>query len=193
MTTLIVKPEDQPNQTLLQTTDPLAISDELGRRNIRFEQWQAGQDLRPSAGQEQVLSAYDADIQKLKAQGYDTVDVVALSPEPGNPDWPAKAAKARQMFLQEHTHADDEVRFFVAGKGCFYLRVDGEVLITMCEKGDLIWVPAGTTHWFDMGTQPMFTAIRFFRIPEGWVGEFTGNQISGRFPSFDELNASTAT
>ena len=57
------------------------------------------------------------------------------------------------------------------------------------ERGDLLSVPKGTTHWFDMGTQPDFTAIRFFRDQEGWVGEFTGDPIAERIPDFDTIVA----
>ena len=102
-------------------------------------------------------------------------------------DWSAKAAGAREKFLAEHTHADDEVRYFVDGRGAFYLRLDGNVHVVTCEAGDLLGVPAGTRHWFDMGTDPNFTALRFFREPEGWVGSFTGDDIATRFPTFDRL------
>jgi 1,2-dihydroxy-3-keto-5-methylthiopentene dioxygenase len=52
--------------------------------------------------------------------------------------------------------------------------------------GDLIGVPDGTRHWFDMGPEPSFVAIRFFTEPDGWVGHFTGTDIAQRFPRFDE-------
>ncbi|HRE00001.1 MAG TPA: cupin domain-containing protein, partial [Ilumatobacteraceae bacterium] len=104
-------------------------------------------------------------------------------------EWPAAAATARDRFLAEHTHDDDEVRFFVEGSGAFYLRMGGEVAIVVCAEGDLLSVPAGTTHWFDMGTSPRFAAIRFFRVPEGWVGHFTGDDIATRFETYDDLVA----
>jgi 1,2-dihydroxy-3-keto-5-methylthiopentene dioxygenase len=55
----------------------------------------------------------------------------------------------------------------------------------ICEQGDLISVPDGTTHWFDMGPRPHFTAIRLFTNPEGWVANFTGSDIASRFPRFE--------
>jgi len=51
----------------------------------------------------------------------------------------------------------------------------------LCTKGDLISVPANTPHWFDMGPNPNFTAIRLFNNPEGWVANFTGSDIAQRF------------
>ena len=84
------------------------------------------------------------------------------------------------------------MRFFVAGSGVFYLHVDGKVHAVLCEAGDLLSVPQGTTHWFDMGTEPDFTAIRFFHDEEGWVGNFTGDSIAERIPDFDAIAARRA-
>ena len=91
----------------------------------------------------------------------------------------------RQKFLAEHTHSEDEVRFFVDGHGLFSLHVAAEVYEVLCEKGDLISVPANTKHWFDMGPNPRFVAIRFFNNPEGWVAQFTGSDIADRFNRLD--------
>jgi 1,2-dihydroxy-3-keto-5-methylthiopentene dioxygenase len=54
------------------------------------------------------------------------------------------------------------VCFFVAGSDLFSLHVNGKVYGIRCEQGDLIGVPDGTRHWFDMGQAPSFIAIRFF-------------------------------
>jgi 1,2-dihydroxy-3-keto-5-methylthiopentene dioxygenase len=88
----------------------------------------------------------------------------------------------RAIFLSEHRHAEDEIRYFVEGAGLFTLRERGRVYAVRCEANDLICVPAGMRHWFDMGPRPHFTAMRFFRTPEGWVGDFTGDPIADRFP-----------
>ncbi len=189
MTALTIQPDSTPETVTLKTNDFDEIKLQLNQRGVRLERWQAKATLPPSADSESVLAAYVDDVEKLRAEGFTTVDVVRLVPDPSDPEWPDKARGARAKFLSEHTHDDDEVRFFVEGSGAFYLRIDGEVLSVVCEAGDLISVPAGTTHWFDMGTQPHFAAIRFFRIPEGWVGHFTGDNISERFPSYDTLVA----
>jgi 1,2-dihydroxy-3-keto-5-methylthiopentene dioxygenase len=92
----------------------------------------------------------------------------------------------RSKFLDEHTHEEDEVRFFVEGAGVFYLHAAGKVHMTLCERGDLLSVPAGTRHWFDMGPEPYFTAIRLFTTPAGWVAKFTGERIARQFPSYGQ-------
>ena len=68
----------------------------------------------------------------------------------------------------------------------FTLHVDGKVYEVLCTRGDLIAVPDSTQHWFDMGPEPSFVAIRFFTEPDGWVGHFTGTDIAKRFPRYGE-------
>lgn len=180
MTTLTVFADDDPGTALLVSEDGDAIAATLAGIGVRFARWQAGQTVCPGDPQEAVIAAYKGDIDRLiAAEGYQTVDVVSL-----NADHPDKAM-LRQKFLAEHTHGEDEVRFFVAGQGLFSLHVDERVYQVLCTRGDLIGVPAGATHWFDMGPNPRFVAIRFFNNPEGWVARFTGSEIAGRFPGLD--------
>ena len=184
MTVLTIYKEDG-NVAGKPMTDPGEIAEALNEIGVQYERWQASQPLAADAGQEQVLAAYDASVQTLNARyGFQSVDVVALRPD--NPN----KAEFRQKFLAEHIHKDFEIRFFVDGKGLFYLHANGQVYLTLCEKGDLISVPANTTHWFDMGENPDFKCIRFFTTENGWEGHFTGSDIAQRFPDFDQYLSS---
>ena len=177
MSALTVYRDDQPGSPLEHTTDRSRIAQLLAVEGIRFEQWQANQEIARDASQEQILAAYQSSVDKLMAEeGFQTVDVIHMKP-----DHPQKLA-FRHKFIDEHRHSEDEVRFFVAGQGLFCLHLQDKVFAALCRQGDLISVPAGTPHWFDMGTQPEFTAIRFFNNPEGWVAHFTENDIASRFP-----------
>ncbi|WP_455205134.1 1,2-dihydroxy-3-keto-5-methylthiopentene dioxygenase [Kaarinaea lacus] len=165
--------------------DFAAIASVLKDVGVQFERWQANQAITDDASQDEVLAAYNDSVEKLNQQfDFQSVDVVALQPD--NP----KKEEMRQKFLAEHTHADFEIRFFVYGSGLFYLHIDDKVYFVLCEKGDLISVPANTTHWFDMGENPNFKCIRFFTTADGWVGNFTGSDIATRFPSYDEYRGS---
>jgi 1,2-dihydroxy-3-keto-5-methylthiopentene dioxygenase len=162
------------------TTDPAVIAATLARLGVHYERWQASHPLSAQAAQPEVLEAYQDEIERLNADhGFQSVDVVSLGP-----DHPEKTA-LRRKFLAEHTHEDFEIRFFVDGRGLFYLHVNEQVYLVLCEQGDLISVPANTTHWFDMGANPDFKCIRFFTTPEGWLGKFTGSDIASRYPDFD--------
>jgi len=193
MTLLQVMPAGDAATVLLRTEDIAEIAAELAPHGISLERW-ATVPLATDAGQDEVLAAYAAEVARVSAEGpFPIVDVVRLVPDDADPEWPAKAVGARTKFLEEHTHDEDEVRFFVEGAGCFYLHLGDKVYAVVCTEGDLMSVPAGTTHWFDMGSRPRFCAIRFFQEADGWVAGFTGDPISSGMPTLDELLAPAAS
>jgi 1,2-dihydroxy-3-keto-5-methylthiopentene dioxygenase len=181
MSRLRIFAENAPDTPEFDSSDGDAIARELQEIGVTFERWQAAQPIAPGASAEDVMAAYRADIDRLVAErGFKSVDVVSIAPD--NP----KREEMRAKFLDEHFHKEDEVRFFVAGSGLFTLHVGDKVYEIECVKDDLIAVPDGTTHWFDMGPEPSFVAIRFFTEPDGWVGHFTGTDIARRFPRYRE-------
>lgn len=181
MSALTVYREDQPQSgdTFLEFDH---IQKQLAALDVRFERWQAEFPLAPDASQATVIDAYQGPIGQLQEQyGFKSVDVISLYPE-----HPEKTA-LRNKFLSEHVHDDFEARFFIEGRGLFCLHVDQKVYLILCEQGDLISIPAGTPHWFDMGEAPQFKCIRFFTTPEGWVARFTGSDIANNFPTLDQF------
>lgn len=180
MSRLRIFSEDETATPRLSIADHAGITAELAKIGVGFEQWQAGASIQPGDAPDIILDAYRADIERLVAErGFKTVDVVSIAP-----DHPQREAM-RGKFLDEHYHKEDEVRFFVAGSGLFTLHVDHDVYEITCEQGDLIAVPDSTLHWFDMGPEPSFVAIRFFTEPDGWVGHFTGTDFAQRFPRYE--------
>jgi 1,2-dihydroxy-3-keto-5-methylthiopentene dioxygenase len=177
MSLLRVYPDETEVGVFRDYTTPEAIHEHAAPARIHFERWPAEKELEPGASQESILDAYRDSVERLKrAAGFVTADVVSVHPEtPGHPTM-------RQKFLREHTHTEDEARFFVDGAGLFVIHHERSVYCLLCERGDLINVPAGTRHWFDMGPRPRFTAIRLFTRPEGWVAQFTGSDVADRFP-----------
>ncbi|MEU6994580.1 cupin [Streptomyces sp. NPDC046465] len=190
MTLLITWPDSGPGNAVRHTVDPDEIAAALAPAGVRYEQWPLREGLPEDPAPEAVLSAYRDAVDGLAAaEGFATIDVVGLRPRK-DLGWRLTAKAERKKFLSEHTHDDDdEVRFFVAGAGAFYLHVGSEVHAVLCEAGDLLGVPRGTKHWFDMGAAPSFTVIRFFHDESGWIGNFTGSDIALRFPDFDGLVA----
>lgn len=186
MSRLRIYEDNRPQLPVAERRDHAAIAAALARVGVRFEQWEASQPIAPGASQDEVIAAYRGDIDRLMAdQGYQAVDVISLAPD--HPD----RATLRQKFLSEHIHSEDEVRFFVAGSGQFTLHIDGYVYDIVCEQGDLIGVPDGTPHWFDMGESPYFVAIRLFTNKEGWVAQHTGDDIASRFPRMESRPVAT--
>ncbi|ALG13488.1 1,2-dihydroxy-3-keto-5-methylthiopentene dioxygenase [Kibdelosporangium phytohabitans] len=188
MTLLTAWPDTDSSQVLIRTEDAEEIKGELKQLGVRFDRWPVV-DLPAEPTSDEVLAVYREYVDRVnESEGYTYVDALHMTPQ-NTPEWAESAAQARQKFLAEHTHDDDEDRFFARGAGVFYLHVDAKVYGILCEAGDLLSVPANTTHWFDMGTRPDYVAIRFFHDDGGWVGNFTGNTLANDFPSFDELTA----
>jgi 1,2-dihydroxy-3-keto-5-methylthiopentene dioxygenase len=176
-TRLRIFDETNPDTPRVVSSDHAEIARLLGERGVRFERWGTRPEIKPGDAPEQVIAAYRPEIDRLMTeQGYQAVDVVSL-----NSDHPQKD-EFRRKFLDEHTHAEDEVRFFVAGAGLFTLHLEPEVCEVLCTAGDLIGVAAGPRHWFDMGPNPHFVAVRLFTNPAGWVANFTGTDLAARFP-----------
>ena len=171
---------NDPPLPSLHTTDAAIVAAELSQRGIRFQQWPTHGELDAASSQEEILAAYSAEIAQVQADGgYQTVDAISLGA-----DHPQRA-ELRQKFLSEHTHREDEVRFFIDGRGLFCLHIGDEVLQVLCERNDWLSVPAGTRHWFDMGDQPQFCVLRFHGKNPGWLATFTGDPIAERFPRLE--------
>ena len=180
MSRLRIFTEANSDEPLLSTEALDEIEAELQQIGVRFEQWQAGKPIAAGDAPDVVLDASRADIDRIVAEkGFRTVDVVSIAPDNPNRE------DMRKKFLSEHFHKEDEVRFFVDGSGLFTLHVGERVYEIRCEKGDLIGVPDSTLHWFDMGPEPRFVAIRFFTEPDGWVGHFTESGMAERFPRYE--------
>jgi 1,2-dihydroxy-3-keto-5-methylthiopentene dioxygenase len=184
MSRLTIYRDVNPKVVELDTPDEALIRERLALINVRFERWAAQRPLVTDCQDDDILAAYQPEIQRLKrTHAYRAVDVLrCLSDHP-------QREQLRAKFLAEHTHDDDEVRFFVEGAAMFYLHAGACVYMVLCERNDLISVPAGMRHWFDMEPTPCFTVIRLFTTPKGWVARFTGDVIATRFPSFERLAA----
>ena len=179
MSRLRIFTESDANTVLFESADGVEISAQLEKIGVGFERWPV-RALQAQASNDEILALYAPEIGKLVAEnGFKAVDVVSI-----NPDHPERDAM-RAKFLNEHRHKEDEVRFFVRGSGLFTLHVEDHVYEILCQAQDLIRVPDGTRHWFDMGPAPLFTAIRFFTEADGWVGYFTESDIASRFPRYE--------
>lgn len=180
MSELRIYDENRPNEPERVLNRFEDIQAALGDIGVEFERWEASKQLDSQATQDEVIEAYRESIDRLmKKYGFQSVDVISLTAK-----HPQKDAM-REKFLSEHTHDDFETRFFVEGEGLFNIRKNGKVYATLCTRGDLLNLPANTTHWFDLGPQPSLKAIRLFTTPEGWVATFTGDKIADQFPKLE--------
>jgi 1,2-dihydroxy-3-keto-5-methylthiopentene dioxygenase len=150
-------------------TDEAEVRRHLAGIGVGYERWEPAHAVADDAPPEEILSAYAEEVEKLKARGgYTTADVIDVNPQtPGLEEMLAK-------FRREHRHEEDEVRFVIRGRGLFYLRPDaGPVTSVEVEPGDLLSVPRGTRHWFDLCPDREIRAIRLFQDKSGWTPHYT--------------------
>lgn len=153
------------NKTLSDVEEIRAFLKPFG---IWYEKWDVEGRIGKDATNEEILEAYQPEIERLKeAGGFVTADVINVTPDtPGLEDMLNK-------FNKEHTHSEDEVRFTVAGKGLFHINPDnGPVFSVTVESGDLINVPNGTRHWFNLCDDRQIRCIRLFEDPGGWTPHY---------------------
>ena len=164
----------QENTTL---TEPASIHAYLGARGIDYDRWTPAPALAPDAGADVVLAAYAGKIDELKARGgYVIADVIDV-----NSDTPGLDAMLAR-FNTEHWHDEDEVRLIVEGRGLFHIHPpDGPVFAIEVEPGDLIRVPRGTHHWFDLCGERRIRAIRLFQDRSGWTPHYTQSGLDRAF------------
>jgi 1,2-dihydroxy-3-keto-5-methylthiopentene dioxygenase len=157
--------------------EPAEVGPFLARYGIDYEQWTPDHPLSADAPADEVLAAYGREVEALKARGgYVTADVIDVKPDTPNLD--AMLAK----FRSEHWHDEDEVRFIVEGRGLFHVHPpDDPVFAIEVEAGDLIRVPRGTHHWFDLCADRRIRAIRLFQDPSGWTPHYTGTGVDQGF------------
>jgi 1,2-dihydroxy-3-keto-5-methylthiopentene dioxygenase len=148
----------------------------LAARGIFYEQWPTPCVFTPEASQEEILAAYAPVLEPYMVKnGYRTADVISVNDKTPN------IATLKAKFLPEHTHTEDEVRFFVDGQGDFWFNLASSkkqsagttTFRLRCVAGDLLAVPAGYPHWFDLGETPFVKAIRIFTDASGWTPHYT--------------------
>ena len=175
------------NRTLRDSDEITAYLAGLG---ITYERWETARAVAADAPAEEILKAYAAEIDTLKARGgYVTADVIDVTPQ--TPGLDAMLAR----FKSEHWHDEDEVRFIIAGRGLFHINPGaGSVAAIEVEAGDLISVPRGTHHWFNLCSDQRIRAIRLFQDPAGWAphytesGKDTGYQLLCLGPAYIPAN-----
>ncbi len=156
---------------------PEEITSGLAAHGIDYERWQPAHPVADDAPPEEILRAYANEIEQLKVRGdYITADVIDVNPAtPGLDEMLAK-------FNREHWHDEDEVRFIIAGHGLFHIHSkSGQVLAIEVSAGDLIRVPRGTLHWFNLCADRRIRAIRLFQDTAGWTPQYTESSVDKNY------------
>lgn len=162
------------NETI---NDLSLITKYLNDHGVEFSRWSASKELNDQSTQEEILAAYEHELKPfMDKKGFKTADVINVHPKTENIE------AIRQKFLKEHTHSEDEVRFFVDGEGKFWFNFgEKDVVCLTCVRGDFLSVPSGFKHWFDLAPKYHVKAIRIFFTMEGWVANYTESGIDEKY------------
>lgn len=154
-----------------------AIASYLSAIGITYQQWHPQVALSEQASESEILAAYAPYLDALKQQGgYTTADVINVNAQ--TPNLEAMLNK----FRDEHWHDEDEVRFILSGQGVFHIHPEaGAVVAVTVEAGDLLLVPTGIHHWFDLCDDKQIKAIRLFQDPAGWTPIYTGSGLEQQY------------
>ena len=152
-------------------TDDAEVSDFLSQFGIWHRRFEGSDELDEDASEDQLLGAYEEPIRELMDEGgYVTADVIDITPD--TPNLQAMLDK----FNKEHWHDENEVRFIVKGRGLFHIHPEGHPVFSIeVVQGDMINVPRGTHHWFNLCEDRTIRAIRLFEDPSGWTPKYTGS------------------
>lgn len=161
----------------IKLTDPAKIKAAAQGAGIWYDRFDLTKLPDSKASQEEILAAYNDEIEILKAQGgYVTADVINVNQS--TPGLDGMLAK----FSAEHTHSEDEVRFVLYGRGVFHINpVSAPVFAVELEQGDFINVPAGTRHWFNLCEEKTIITIRLFQDSAGWTPHYIDDGLHGRY------------
>ncbi|QDV27407.1 1,2-dihydroxy-3-keto-5-methylthiopentene dioxygenase [Aureliella helgolandensis] len=158
-------------------TDIPEIRSFLEPFGIWYENWPVEERLQADATNEEILAEFAPEIESLKQRGaFVTADVINVNRDTPNLD--AMLAK----FDKEHTHSEDEVRFTVAGRGLFHIHPEnGPVFAVEVSSGDLINVPCGMKHWFNLCDERAIRCIRLFEDMSGWTPEYIEEGVHSKY------------
>jgi 1,2-dihydroxy-3-keto-5-methylthiopentene dioxygenase len=169
----IVRIPDE-NRMLREQSEVTAYLASIG---IEYERWDLPKAVEDRTASEDILETYSEQIEELKRRGgYVTADVINVTSQ--TPNLEPMLAK----FSREHWHDEDEVRFIIYGRGLFHIRPrQGQLTAIEVEAGDLIRVPRGTWHWFDLCGDRTIRAIRLFQDPSGWTPHYTDSGVDRNY------------
>ena len=161
----------------IRLTSAHEIHKYLSRVGIDYAHWEHLDPVSEDATDQEILDAYAKEIDELKEKGgYVTADIINIIPTtPGLDEMLAK-------FNREHWHDEDEVRFIVKGHGIFHIAPEnGDVVSIEMQPGDLIRVPRGTRHWFNLCGDRTVRTIRLFQDTSGWTPHYTESGVDAGY------------
>ncbi|ORL66244.1 oxidase [Pseudomonas putida] len=164
-----------PNKVLTHHDD---IAATLAEQGVRFVRRPHELRIRPGTSRDEVLAEGRGLLDELMTE-YGSVAFSLLDRD--------GQAPAEADLRDEHVHEAEEVFAVVTGRAQLSLRMGDQVYAVLCEKGDVLVVPAGARRWFDLGDNPFCLALRLFGSEQGVQARYTGDASARAFAGMDEF------
>ena len=169
---------EYPNKLLTHIED---IASTLAAVGVQFSQVQVAQPVTAGTANYELMDACRLQIARLMVtHGYASAEVLSLCDERGEGSELGRALRLEQSCQPAHLH------YYLAGRGLLALHIGEYVYSLLCEKNDLLLLPAGTSHWFDGGEHPRFAVLRLFDSPQVPVFTPVAGDFAAAFAGLDD-------
>jgi 1,2-dihydroxy-3-keto-5-methylthiopentene dioxygenase len=169
---------EYPNKLLTHVED---IASTLAAVGVQFSQVQVAQPVTAGTASDELMAASRVQIDQLMTlHGYASAEVLSLCDERGEGSELARGLRQEQSCQPAHLH------YYLAGRGLLALHIGEYVYSLLCEKNDLLLLPAGTVHWFDGGEHPRFAVLRLFDSPQVPVFVPVEGDFAAAFAGLDD-------
>lgn len=91
-------------------------------------------------------------------------------------------SRIRLKFLSEYRVEKDEVLYFLEGRALLSFHCQDQVVQLLCEKGDVLLLPALVHRWLDLGdNSKQFAALLCTQRAQESILHYTGSGLADRF------------
>ena len=168
----------QPDKMLTHLED---IAATLAEHGVLFDRCEPTGPIPPDAGHEAIIGAFRSHIDPLAAsRDYGHAGVIDIDSRRSD------ASGLAGELQREHRVDEDQTRICVAGQELVMLHLDDYIYAVLCERNDVLSIPAGTRRWFNVGEHPRLVTISLSRTADGGVPLPTGDDIASQFPGIED-------
>jgi len=155
------------------------IAEQLAGLGVVWGRWPDPESLPAT-----VFGSRQAELAQLRER-FSAQSIERVRLEPHTATWPA----LRRQWRAEHRREGVEVRCVLSGTHLLYLRTGDGFVGVLCEAGEWVALPAGSSHSFDAGEAPELDLLRL------WSGDAAApmEAASGASASLPSLDAFVET
>lgn len=165
----------QPIRLLNHQAD---IARELEELGAGYQCWDATVPVTAVSSENEIVAACQAGLGLLEPNAIVYTEAFALDEQSSA----EQHAVVRKQLAREQVSSQPQSWLVAAGRGMLCLHHEDHVYALVCERGDLLSIPAGIAYWFDAGEQPRFVALRVSAEPLAGEVVYTDENAAASYP-----------